>query len=173
MKTPTMAELDEWTDTLRKEFSGFEINWKRYEEEIDEIIKLGDKIRNELYALDGNKGKAASIGWLRLKRTDMWGIWQKLVDHLETFTLEREKQTARIITALDGVQQLKDEISTEHTKLREEQEQMRKEQAILREYFDTLRSQNEALLATRTAPSTSDNSTLNEIKDLIKTLKDD
>ena len=105
MTVPTMTELDEWADTLRKEFTTLKQYWNRYEQEIDEIIKRGDEARNELFARDG-KGRAASVSGFRLSRDDMFGIWNDLEKRLATFTLEREKQTARIITALQEVETL-------------------------------------------------------------------
>jgi len=104
---------------------------------------------------------------------DMYESWQTMRRHLETFTFEREKQTKRIVGAVEEIESLKREIESDQAKLREEQEQMRKEQAVLREYFDTLKSQNEALIATRSASASGESSTLKEIKDMIKGLKDE
>jgi len=172
MTVPTMAELDEWTDALRIQFTDFKKHWKAYHEHLDWATARADAALAEKAKADGTSRPAKVAGW-GLERQDMHKSWLGLETYLETFTLEREKQSARIITALQEVEIIKEELQAQQAKLTEEQEQMRKEQAVLREYFDTLKSQNEALMATRNASPSAENSTLSEIKDLIKGLKDD
>jgi len=172
MTVPTMAELDEWTDALRLQFTDFKKHWHRYHAHMRAINERADEVLAEKAKVDGTSRPTKVAGW-GLERQDMHKSWLGLETYLETFTLEREKQTARIITALQEVEAIKEDLQAQQAKLIEEQEQMRKEQAVLREYFDTLKSQNEALMATRNAPPSAENSTLSEIKDLIKGLKDD
>ena len=151
--------------------------WQNKQNGDEDIIKVYKDDQNEQDGSAKAKQSGLDVQILNFPFTaaydEMYESWQSMRRHLETFTFEREKQTKRIVGALEEVDALKKKINAEQTQLREEQEQMRKEQAVLREYFDTLKSQNEALLATRSAPTTGVSSTLNEIKELVKDLKDE
>jgi len=172
MTAPVMAELDEWTDALNRQFADFERHWHEYHAHMQTVNDRADQALADKATAEGIPRKSQVGGW-GMERQAMHKSWNELKTYLDTFTFEREKQTKRIIGAAEEIAALKKEIDADQAKLREEQEQMRKEQAVLREYFDTLKSQNEALLATRSAPASGESSTLNEIKDLIKGLKDD
>ncbi len=172
MTVPTMAELDEWADALNMQFADFEKHWHKYHAHMRAINERADQVLAEKAKANGTPRQTQVGGW-GTERQDMHKSWQELKTYLDTFTFEREKQSARIIGALQDVEAIKEDLQAQQAKLIEEQAQMRKEQAVLREYFDTLKSQNEALMATRNAPPSAENSTLGEIKDLIKGLKDD